>query len=111
MAGDLNVEEELEKLMAGAPAAEAGADDPESIGVMPNEEQIQEYIRKLQESMARKAEVAAPLSSIPPVIFIIAFIVFFAIIGWFSYKLIKSLSEKERKREEKRKLKEMKKKK
>jgi len=44
-------------------------------------------------------------------VFVIAGVLVFSVIGLFSYKLVKSLTEKERKREEKKKLKELKKKK
>jgi hypothetical protein len=44
-------------------------------------------------------------------VFIIAGVLVFSVIGLFGYRLVQSLKEKERKREEKRKLKEAKKKK
>jgi len=44
-------------------------------------------------------------------VFVVAGVLVVSVVGWFSYKLIQSLKEKERKREEKKKLKELKKKK
>jgi len=44
-------------------------------------------------------------------VFVAAGILVFTLVGLFSYKLIKSLTDKEKKREEKRRLKELKKKK
>jgi len=48
----------------------------------------------------------APGYSINPWFYFAAFLILFGVIGSFGYKLVKSLSDKDRKREEKRKLKE-----
>lgn len=45
------------------------------------------------------------------VVFVVAGVLVFTVVGLFAYRLVQSLHEKERKREEKRKLKELKKKK
>jgi len=44
-------------------------------------------------------------------VYLVAFVIIFGTVGFFAYKLFNSLRDKERKREEKKKLKEMKKKK
>jgi len=70
---------DVEKFMEGLNLENPESDDP--VRIMQDQGQIQEYIRKLQEQMARTAEVSAPGMSIPPIIFIIAFILFFSTIG------------------------------
>jgi len=68
----------------------------------------QEKMKLLFENTKRSA---VPGIAIHFSVYLVAFIVIFGLVGFFGYKLYTSLYEKERKREEKRKMKEMKKKK
>ena len=60
-----------------------GMDTQEGPGanILQDKEQIDAYIKMLQEQMAKTAAVEAPLMSIPSYIFVIAFLLFFSAIG------------------------------
>ncbi|CAL8143255.1 unnamed protein product [Orchesella dallaii] len=82
-------------------------------GLEEDDEKLQEFLKNLQDQIlvgTKEASVRQTLG-IHWSVYILAFAVIFGVVGFFSYKLVQSLKEKERKREEKRKLKEMKKKK
>jgi len=79
------------------------------------EEFSQEDLAAAQEKMKLILDQAKrgnmPGVAVPFFVYLIGFIVIFGSVGFFGYKLYNSLYEKERKREEKRKLKESRKKK
>jgi len=76
-----------------------------------DDEKLQELLGKLMEGTQKAAKRQGQFIDIHPAVYFVSFVIIIGVIGLFSYKLVQSLKEKERKREEKRKLKELKKKK
>lgn len=68
-------------------------------------------VEKLKSFVKGLTQSAGPGIQIHWAVFVAAFIILFSFLGLFSYRLIQSLKDKEQKREQKRKLKELKKKK
>jgi len=92
-----------EKLHAQA-AAEMGLENQDEIPP----EQLQLLMDSLTENLKH---ANSPGISIHWAVLLASFIILFSFVGFFGYRLVRSLTERERKKEEKKKLKELKKKK
>ncbi|CAG7816426.1 unnamed protein product [Allacma fusca] len=74
-------------------------------------EKLKNLVNSFTQKLGNAGGSATPGIQIHWAVYVVIIVVFVSTIGLFGYRLVQSLQEKERKREEKRKLKEAKKKK